>query len=350
MTRFAAGESSPRHRRPPQHRQRRERRPRAGMLLHIDGRPHDWLEGRGPRLTLLAAIDDATGTVAGAVWRAQEDGHGSLQLVEQIVTTHGCLEAVSHDRSGIFVRHDHERETIDEQLAGKREPRQVMRALGALGIAAITAHSPQAKGRIERLFGTLQDRLVVELRLAGAGTPAEATRVLGDSLPRFNAQFGVPAAEPMSAYRPLPAVVDLRQICCFTQQRVVANDDTIQVAGQRRHLLPGRERLTYVRGVAEVREHLDGCLSVWYQNREVAWRPAPPDARTLRQGTGTAVGVGAGGAPPAPTAVFNLPEEERPVPVPPPAEPAVKHPRKPAANHAWRTPFKPQRVTISRTS
>ncbi len=280
--RRAAGEASPRRRRPPQHRQRRARRSQEGMLLQIDGSPHDWLEGRGPRLTLLAAIDDATGTVAGAVWREQEDSHGYLQLVERIVTTHGRPEAVYHDRSGIFVHHDHERETIDEQLAGEREPLQVMRALGALGIASITAHSPQAKGRIERLFGTLQDRLVVELRLAGAGTVAEATRVLADYLPRFNAQFGVPAADPTSAYQPLPAVVDLRQICCFTQRRVVANDDTIQVDGQRLQLVPGRERSTYVRATVEVRQHLDGTLSIWYHDRQLACWPAPSDARALR--------------------------------------------------------------------
>jgi len=148
------------------------------MLLQLDGSPHASLEGRGPRLTLLAAIDDATGTIAGAVWRAQEDSLGSLALLAQIVTEHGCPEAVDHDRSGIFVPHDHERETVAEQLTGEREPRQVGRAFAALGIASIPAHSPQAKGRIERLFTTVQDRLVVERRLAGAHTHAEAAAVL----------------------------------------------------------------------------------------------------------------------------------------------------------------------------
>ena len=266
------------------------------MLLQIDGSPHDWLDGRGPRLTRRAAIDEATGTVAGAVWRDQEASTGYLQLLAQIVTTHGCPEAVYHERSGLFVHHDHERETIAEQLAGAREPRQVMRAFGALGIASITAHSPQAKSRIERLFGTLQDRLVVELRLAGAATLAEATRVLAAYLPRFHAQFGVPAADPTVAYRPLPAAVDLRQVWCVTQRRVVANDDTIQIEGQRLQLLPGRARLSYVRATVEVRDHLDGGRSVWYQEHEIAWRPAPPDARAVRPRPGTAVGMAAGGA------------------------------------------------------
>jgi transposase len=293
--RRAAGESSPRQRRAPQHRQRRERRPQEGMLLQLDGSPHAWLEDRGPRLSLLAAIDDATGAIAGAVWRAEEDSLGYLALLEQVVTTHGCPEAVYHDRSGIFVHHAHERETVAEQLAGEREPRQVARAFAALGIAALTAHSPQAKGRVERLFNTLQDRLVVELRLAGAATQAEAAAVLAAFVPRFNAAFAVPAARPGRAYRPLPAGLDPQQVCCLTERRVVANDDTIQAAGQRLQLLPGRGRRTYVRATVEVRRHLDGTLSVWHGDQALAWQPAPADARAVRAGASAAGGGGGGG-------------------------------------------------------
>jgi len=295
--RRAAQETSPRQRRPPQHRQRRERRVQEGMLLQVDGSPHDWLEGRGPRLSLLAAIDDATGTIAGAVWRAQADSLGDLELLAQIVTERGRPEAVCHDRSGIFVPHAPARETLAEQVAGERVPRQVGRAFAAFGIAAIAAHSPQAKGRVERLFNTLQDRLVVELRLAGARTQAEAGAVLAAYRPRFNATFAVPATVPGSAYRPLAPGMDLRQVCCLIDRRVVANDDTIQVAGQRLQLLPGRERGTYVRATVEVRRHLDGTQSVWHGDREVAWQPAPADARV-----GRASGAGGRARPPAPLA------------------------------------------------
>ncbi len=338
--RRAAGEPSPRQRRPPQHRQRRARRPREGMLVQIDGSPHDWLDGRGPRLTLLAAIDDATGTIAGALWREQEDGHGYLQLLEQLVTTVGCPEAVYHDRSGIFVHHAHERERRDEQLAGEREPRQVARALGELGIAAIAAQSPQAKGRIERLFGTLQDRLVVELRLAGARTRDEAAKVLADDLPRFNARFGVPPAEPGPVYRPLPPGLDVRQICCFKQRRVVANDDTVAFAGRRLQLLPGRERLTYVRATVEVRQHLNGTLSVWYGSRELVCREAPSDARRLRPSGAP--------CPSAPTAGVDLEAEDRAglAPPPPAPMPPAPTPWKPAATHPWRRPLKPEREPV----
>jgi transposase len=339
--RRAAGEASPRQRRPPAHRQRRERRPRAGMLLQLDGSPHDWLQGRGPRLTLLAAIDDATGQVAGAVWREQEDSLGYLALLAEVVMAHGRPEAVYHDRSGIFVPHDHERETLDEQLAGERAPRQVGRALAELGIASIAAQSPQAKGRIERLFGTLQDRLVAELALAGATSQAEAAAVLAAFLPRFNRRFGVPAAEPEAAYRPLPAGLAVRQVCCLKHRRVVANDDTIAFAGGRLQLLPGRERLTYVRATVEVRQHLDGTLSVWYGDRELAWRHAPPDARALR-GSGRAAAAGT-------AAECDLGAEDRAAAAPVAAAPPAKPPRKPAPDHPWRAPLKPQAVTAAQT-
>jgi transposase len=318
--RRAGGDPSPRQRRPPAHRQRRDRRAQEGMLLQIDGSPHDWLQGRGPRLTLLAAIDDATGKIAGAVWRAQEDSLGYLQLLADVVTTAGRPEAVYHDRSGIFVHHGHERETIAEELAGEREPRQVARALAAFGIASIAAQSPQAKGRVERLVGTLQDRLVAELRLAGASTQAEAAAVLAAFLPRFNRAFAVPAAQQGSAYRPLAPGIDVRQVCCLIERRVVANDDTIPWAGQRLQLVPGRERLTYVRATVEIRRHLDGTLSIWYGDRELAWRPAPPDARALR-GRGQAAPV-----------------------APPPVPPAGRS-RKPGPDHPWRRPLKPQAAT-----
>jgi hypothetical protein len=311
------------------------------MLLQLDGSPHDWLQGRGPRLTLLAAIDDATGRVAGAVWRDQEDSLGYLALLAEVATACGRPEAVYHDRSGIFVRHDHERETPEEQLAGERQPRQVGRALAELGIASIAAQSPQAKGRVERLFGTLQDRLVAELALTGAATRAEATAVLAEFVPRFNRRFGVPAAEPEAAYRPLPPGMAVRQVCCLKQRRTVANDDTVSFEGRRLQLVPGRDRLTYVRAAVEVRRHLDDSLSVWYGDRELAWRHAPPDARARR-----------GQGPPAPAAgaAAVAPFAEDRADVAPPPAPPTPPPRTPAAHHPWRKPLKPQRVPFSPTS
>jgi hypothetical protein len=356
--RRAAGEGGPRQRRPPAHRQRRERRerrPQAGMLLQLDGSPRAWLEGRGPRLSLLAAIDDATGAIAGAVWREQEDGLGYLALLAEVVRAHGRPEAVYHDRAGIVVHHAHERGTLEEQLAGERQPRQVERAFAALGIASITAHSPQAGApwarRVERLFTPPQDRLVAEPRLAGAATRAEATAVLAAFPPRFNVAFAVPAAVPGGADRPVEPGTDLRQVCCLTERRVVANDDTIQFAGQRLQLLPGPGRRTYARAAVEVRQHLGGALRLRHGERELAWRPAPPAARALRAAAGAA-GAAGRARPAAPAAAFNLDAEDRADVAggPPPAVAATPGPRKPAPDHPWRAGFATRRVTLSPTS
>ncbi|MGD0855787.1 MAG: ISNCY family transposase [Dehalococcoidia bacterium] len=173
-----AGIHSPRRRRPPKHRKRRDRYPQEGMMLQIDGSPHDWLEERGPKLSMIAAIDDATGKVAGALFREQEDAQGYFLLLKQIVAAHGIPVALYHDRHGIFERYPLNKESIDEQLEGKRALTQFGRLMQELGVTSIAAMSPQAKGRIERLWGTFQDRLVSELRLAGVSTLDEANSML----------------------------------------------------------------------------------------------------------------------------------------------------------------------------
>lgn len=173
---MAGGLRSPRKRRPPKHRSRRERFPREGMLLQIDGSHHDWLEGRGPYLTLIAAIDDATGTVPYALFREHEDAHGYFLLLREIIKSKGVPLSLYSDRHSIFIKE--EKESIEEQLEGKAQPTQFGRAIDELGIWIIHARSPQAKGRIERLWGTFQDRLVSEMRLSLASTIAEANKVL----------------------------------------------------------------------------------------------------------------------------------------------------------------------------
>lgn len=277
-----AGLKSPRRRRSPKHRCRRERYPQEGMLLQVDGSRHDWLEGRGPYLTLLAAIDDATGTVPYALFREQEDAQGYFLLLREVIQDKGIPLALYSDQHGIFQRSPKEAETLEEQLSGERQPTQFGRALKELGIQPIFALSPQAKGRIERLFGTLQDRLVAELRLARASTVEKANRVLVEFLPRFNAQFGVPAAQPGSAYRPLPPGLELEGVLCFKYQRTVARDNTVRFAGHTLQLLPGLDRLSYAHAQVEVQERLDGSLVVAYQGRVLVTREAPPHPVALR--------------------------------------------------------------------
>jgi transposase len=343
--RLAAGLERPRQRRPPAHRKRRARKAQAGLLLQLDGSRHAWLAERGPWLTLLAAIDDATGTVPAAVFREQEDAAGYLELLYQVVTTVGVPEAVYHDRHGIFRRPAPARESLAEQLAGAREPTQVERALRELGIASITAHSPQAKGRVERLFGTLQDRLVVALRLAGARTLPEANAVLAAYLPRFNARFAVPPTVADPAWRPLPAPSDPWQICCFRYTRTVSRDDTVRLGEHRLQLLPPRGHGPYARCRVEVREHLDGSLSVWYQEQRIATQAAPLETPLLRarHGERTALsGVAAAATPDRAVGgdAASLGDVDRETLSRLLDAPAAARPVRPAAPHPWRRSYK----------
>ena len=169
---LAGGVRSPRRRRARRRYLRRARYPQEGMLLQIDGSRHDWLEGRGPRLTLIGAVDDATGMVPFALFREQEDAQGYMLMLKEVIERCGVPLALYSDRHSIFQRSPLETESRDEQLRGRREPTQFARALAELGIELILAHTPQAKGRVERAWDTFQDRLVSEMRLAGTATIA----------------------------------------------------------------------------------------------------------------------------------------------------------------------------------
>jgi transposase len=279
-----AGLASPRHRRPPRHRLRRERMSQEGMLVQMDGSYHDWLGDRGPWLTLLLAVDDATGTVPFALFREHEDTHGYFRLIEGIIRHRGIPLAVYTDRHAVF-QHSGTAPTISERsVNGEREPTQFGRALGELGVHQIFAWSPQAKGRVERAGGTFQDRLVAELRLAGACTMDEANRVLMDFLPRFNEHFGVSPAQTISAYRPLDPELDLAAVLCFKHMRRVARDNTVKYDCHTLQLLPGTEHPSYAGNRIEIQKRLDGALIVCYQGQVISTREAPPRPGLLRSG------------------------------------------------------------------
>ena len=232
LRRVLAQEGVPvvRRRRPRRHRTRRDRMTAAGMLLQVDGSRHDWLEGRGPWLTLVGGIDDATGMVTGAIFREQEDAVGYLTVLTRTAHGHGLPLALYSDRHGIFWKSAGAIPSLAEQFAGRRSRTQVGRALEAAAIAWVAARSPQAKGRVERLWGTLQDRLRSELRLAGATTLEEANAVLARYLPRHNARFAVPAADPNPAWRTSSRLPEA--LFCFRQQRRIATDGTLTVDGR----------------------------------------------------------------------------------------------------------------------
>jgi len=277
-----AGIKSPRKRRPPKHRSRRERYPREGMLLQIDGSRDDWLEVRGPYLTLVGAIDDATGKVPYGLFRDQEDTQGYTLLLCQIVESHGIPQALYHDGHGIFERSQRETESLEEQLMGRRNPTQFGRIMEEMGIISITSRSPQARGRIERLWGTFQDRLVSELRLAGARSLKESNQVLWDFLPRYNWRFAVPAAQPGSAYSQPGEGFIPDEVFCFKYRRTVGPDNVMRLGEHRLQIMPTNGRRGYARARVEVHERLDGSLAVYYQGHCLATKPAPPEAPILR--------------------------------------------------------------------
>lgn len=178
--------------------------------------------------------------------------------------------------------------SLSEQLLGRREPTQFGRLLEELGIASIAARSPQAKGRIERLWETFQDRLVSEMRLKGVSDPEEANRFLKGFLPRFNRKFAVPAAEEGSAYRALPEDFDLDRAFCFKERRTVAADNVVQYRRRRLQILADGQRSSYARADVEVCEGLNGELAIYYQGHRLKIKEALLEAAPLRALSGTA--------------------------------------------------------------
>ena len=185
----------------------------------------------------------------------------------------------------------------------------------------------QAKGRGERLWGTFQDRLVSELRLAGATTLADAQRLLPAFLAAFNARFSVAAAQAGSAYRPLAAGFAAEQVFCFKYQRVVAADNTVGFAPHRLQIQPSQQRPSYARARVEVHERLDGSLAVYYRGECLATQPAPLDTPTLRARSRSR---------PASQPAAALPSAPAPSPDSAASPPADRLPWKPAADHPWK--------------
>jgi transposase len=260
------GISTPRKRRASKHRSRRERRAAEGMMLQVDGSPHDWLEGRGPRLCLIGAIDDATGKVVGAFFTQAESSWGYLRLFSEIFKRHGLPQSIYSDRHSVFWT---DREpTIDEQLVNQRPLTEVGRALEELGVTLILAGSPQAKGRIERLWGTFQDRLVSELRLAKAKTIEQAQAVLDRYLPEHNRKFSRPALAK-AAWRKASAQ-QIERALCFKERRTVANDNTVTFDGVIFQIPKNSPPRSYANKRIDVHVTLDGSVLFFYKQQKIA--------------------------------------------------------------------------------
>ncbi len=274
--RRALGLPPKRRRRARPGRSRRTPEAQMGALVQLDASPFAWLEDRGPTLALHGAIDDATGAGLALYFRPTEDLHGYATLLHTLCTTYGLPLALYGDRLGVFVRND-AHWSLEEELRGTQDPTHFGRILQELGIGYIPAHSPQAKGRIERFWQTLQDRLVSELRLRGISTPEAANAFLPAFLADLNPRFARAPADPAAAWRPAPR--DLAAVVSCRYTRTVTQDNTVRL-GPRWVQLPRRR--SYAGRRLELRECLDGRLLVFTDGHCLATQPAPAADFVLR--------------------------------------------------------------------
>jgi len=240
------------------HRKKRQRRPLPGMLLFQDGSKHRWIAALGRDLDLIVTLDDATGEIYSAFLVDEEGTMSSFLGLAETIGRHGLFGALYTDRGGhYFITRPGSRKVDKTQLT------QVGRALSQLGITHIASYSPQGRGRMERVFGTLQKRLPQELRLARIKTVAAANRYLKDRFVLdYNARFAVPAAEPGSAFvryvgRPIEDVL------CVQEDRVVGADNCVSWHRRSLQIPPQRHRQHYVRARVRVHEYPDGHLAIF---------------------------------------------------------------------------------------
>jgi transposase len=227
----AKGIESPRKHRPPKPHRTRERKPQEGFLLQMDASPYEWIPGI--KCSLHGAIDDARGNITGLYFCENECLNGYFEVKRQTILEYGIPVSIYVDQHTIFKAPSNTKFTIDDELEGKTFAyTQFSRAMQELSIGMIYACSPQAKGRIERLWETLQDRLVLELRLAGIKSIKEANAFLPGFIKRFNARFAVVPLEPQSAYRPLEKHINIDDILCRKEIRKASQGSTFSFGGQ----------------------------------------------------------------------------------------------------------------------
>jgi len=296
-----------RRRRREAHRSRRPRRACFGELVQMDASIHDWLEGRGEEVVLISMIDDATSRTLARFYPAGTvEAH--LDLLGLWLRRHGRPRALYTDRHSIFEPQDKGRALPDAVT-------QFGRALRELDIELICAHSPQAKGRVERSFGTAQDRWVKELRLVGVRTAEGANELLGRLLPAHNRRFGKAAREAADAHRPLGPAHDLAAILSIQAERVVSNDYTVRFRNRFYQLLPpvhaGQRG-----GRVVMEQRLDGSLAIRFRDKYLSYRELP---------------AACGGAA-KPSGADDGAERE-----------GGKEPYRPAEDHPWRKPFQRRR-------
>jgi len=269
-------------RRRPRHRQSREPMAQEGQMTQMDTSFHRWLPGLDQLLNLICLVDDATNKIQ-AGWFVEHDTTlENLRVLKMYFRSRGLPWVIYLDRDSKFKTT--RRGGCHISMRPDQGETQIQRALGELGVELIYAGSPQAKGRIERDFRTLQDRLINELRLNGITTLEGANNYLWEEfIPKWNRRFGRSPRQEGSCYRPLPAGISLDDILCLKHQRKVYKDNTISYNAQKYQILPDRYRANYSRARVEVREHLDGKMSVLYKGRRLRHRKITRATHKQRQ-------------------------------------------------------------------
>jgi len=277
------------------HRQWRERKGHRGELIQMDGSHHDWLEGRGPACVLMGYIDDASNRVYARFYE-YEGTIPAMDSFKRYIRRDGIPMSVYLDKHSTYKAWAEP--TISEQLEGRKPKSQFERALEQFGVKVIHANSPQAKGRIERLFGTFQDRLIKEMRLAGVSSLDQANRFLSGYLPIYNRRFSLKAAEGANLHRPIPEGLDWDGILCIKTERPLRNDFTVTHNGG---LYQVHDNVRTARVIVE--DRLDGTMRIMHQGRRLQYhtilvRPLREAIKTIKTKTRT---------PPAPDHPWHRP-------------------------------------------
>jgi transposase len=268
------------------HRRRRERRAREGEMLFLDGSPHPWFGQEEPESCLLLSSDDATGGPLWGKFQPEEDRDGCFEVAYHVFRKHGLPVCLYLDRASQFKTTRHR--GTHYELECEHEDTHWQMAMKELAIELIFAHSPQARGRGERLNGSFQDRLVAELAYHGIRDCVSATRYLNRVfIPRYRRRFGKPPADPVPAWRPAPPV-DLKAILCARYTRVVANDNTVSLDGTRYQLHPPQGRYHLVKARLEVQQRFDKTVHFFHERhgeirgRTITKRNAPTNSKNPR--------------------------------------------------------------------
>ncbi len=250
------------------YRKRRERKPCFGVMIQLDGSPHDWFEGRGPKCTLLVFIDDATSQLVWLEFAPSESFDAIMNATLKYFKKHGRPGSFYVDYGSVF--------SVNTNNPDREKITQFERAMKELDVEIIHARSPQAKGRVERVNRTLQDRLTKDMRLAGISTIEAANAFAQDDyIARHNQLFAEVAAQPGNAHRPVTGL-DLHNVFCAKEKRVLQNDFTLSYKNKRLQLLKRQRAVIRPKEHVVIHEHLDGSISLWIRGIGLAFEEIKP--------------------------------------------------------------------------